>query len=267
MKQHSDAYDDHKLRIVEQFTQQATPFSTAPGITDEAALRLIIETSGAGPGDTVLDVACGPGVVVCAFAAVVSRATGIDLTPAMIDRARQLQSEKRLMNVTWDVGDVLPLPYPDASFSIVISRFAFHHFLDPAGVLREMTRVVTDSGRVVLVDIMASADTTTAEAYNAMEKLRDPSHVRALPLSEMEELFAGAQLDIIRRAHYQFGATLDGVLDRSFPAAGSKEKIRQMFEDSLDRDRLGVAPWRDGDQIRFSYPIAILVGTPRSSHS
>jgi ubiquinone/menaquinone biosynthesis C-methylase UbiE len=260
---HSDPYDDHKLRIVEQFTRQATPFSTSPGITDEAALQLIIETSGACKADTVLDVACGPGLVVCALAAVVSHATGIDLTPAMIDRARQLQSEKGLTNVTWNVGDVLPLPYPDASFSMVVSRFAFHHFLDPAGVLCEMRRVVTDPGRVVLVDITASSDTTTAEAYNIMEKLRDPSHVRALPLDEMEELFANAQLSVIRRAQYQFEATLDGVLDRSFPAAGDKEKIRQMFEDSLDHDRLGVAPWRDGDQIRFAYPITILVGTRR----
>src|SRR5262245_44789038 len=116
MRQNSDAYDDHKLRIVEQFTRQAIPFSTAPGITDEAALRLIIETSRASTEDTILDVACGPGLVVCAYAGVVSHATGIDLTPAMIDRARQLQSEKRLTNVTWNVGDVLALPYPDASF-------------------------------------------------------------------------------------------------------------------------------------------------------
>src|SRR5438132_10899060 len=40
-------------------------------------------------------------------------------------------------SVTWHQGDVLPLPWPDASFSIVTSRFAFHHFLDPLAVLRE----------------------------------------------------------------------------------------------------------------------------------
>jgi hypothetical protein len=115
----------------------------------------------------------------------------------------------------------------------------------------------------VLVDVTASADIAAAEAYNLMEKLRDPSHVRALPLDEMEQLFANAELAVIRRAHYYFEATLDGVLDRSFPVAGGREKIRQMFEASLDHDRLGVAPWRDGDQIRFAYPITILVGARR----
>src|SRR5262245_66344207 len=108
-----------------------------------------------------------------------------------------------------------------------------------------MRRVVMDRGRVVLVDITASSDTTVAEAYNTMEKLRDPSHVRALPLDEMEELFAAAQLTVIRRAHYPFETTLEGVLDRSFPAEGDKEKIRQMFEDSIDHDRHSGASHRD----------------------
>src|SRR5215467_9411991 len=128
----------HRDSILDQFTRQAIPFSTAPSIKDELALTLLIEFSGAGPDDTVLDVACGGGIVVCAFARVVRHATGIDLTPAMIERARALQAEQALSNVAWRQGDVLPLPWPDGSFSIVTSRFAFHHFLEPAAVLAEM---------------------------------------------------------------------------------------------------------------------------------
>src|SRR5215467_11645367 len=120
---------EHSELIRDQFTRQAIPFSTAASIKDEIALNLLIEASGAGPTDTVLDVACGGGIVVCGFARVVKHATGIDLTPAMLERARKLQEEKKLTNVTWKRGDVLPLPFPDASFSIVTSRFAFHHFL------------------------------------------------------------------------------------------------------------------------------------------
>jgi ubiquinone/menaquinone biosynthesis C-methylase UbiE len=83
----------HREAILDQFTRQAIPFATAPAIQDEAALRLVVEFSGAGPDDTVLDVACGPGIIVCAFAKVVKHATGLDLTPAMLDRARTLQQE------------------------------------------------------------------------------------------------------------------------------------------------------------------------------
>src|SRR5262249_35592705 len=108
---------DHHDLIRDQFTRQAVPFSTAPAIADEAMLQALVEATGAGPDDTSLDVACGPGLVVCAFAGVVRHATGIDLTPAMIERARQLASERALANVTCRVGDVVPLPWPDSSFS------------------------------------------------------------------------------------------------------------------------------------------------------
>ena len=77
------------------------------------------------------------------LAAVVRHATGIDLTPAMLEHARMLADQKGLANVSWQQGDVLPLPYPDASFTIVTARFTFHHFPDPLGVLKEMRRVCT----------------------------------------------------------------------------------------------------------------------------
>src|ERR671922_502364 len=100
----------HKDSILDQFTRQAVPFATAPGIKDEAALKLVIDFSGAGANDTVLDVACGPGILACAFARVTKHVTGIDITPAMLDKARALQQEQGLTNVTWDHGDVTPLP-------------------------------------------------------------------------------------------------------------------------------------------------------------
>src|SRR3989441_4244832 len=130
----------HRDLIVEQFTKQAVPFSTAPGVRDEEALRLLVDFTGAGPEDTVLDVACGPGLVVCALAAVVRHATGIDVTPAMIERARALAAEKGLGNVGWQGGDGLPLPYPDGGFSLVVSRFAFPHLPQPPARLGRMER-------------------------------------------------------------------------------------------------------------------------------
>src|SRR5271163_4552184 len=111
--------DRHTQTIVDQFTRQAVPFSTAPAIRNAEALGRIVEMAGAGADDTVLDVACGPGLLVCAFAKVVRHATGIDLTPAMLEQARELQRQQGLENITWQQGDVLPLPYADGTFSIV----------------------------------------------------------------------------------------------------------------------------------------------------
>jgi len=249
----------HRDLIVEQFTKQAVPFSTAPGVRDEEALRLLVDFAGAGPEDTVLDVACGPGLVVCALAAVVRHATGIDVTPAMIERALALAAEKSLRNVTWQVGDVLPLPYPDGAFSLVVSRFAFHHFSEPRAVLAEMKRVCAPGGRVVLVDVAASEDPAKAAALNRMEKLRDPSHVRALTFAELEGLFAEVGLPAPRAVFYQLKSELEGLLERSFPEPGDAGRIRQMFIDSLADDGLGLGTRRRrGGEIVFAYPVAVL---------
>src|SRR2546422_10513635 len=121
----------HKDSILDQFTRQAVPFTTAPSIKDEAALRLIVEFSGAGPDDTVLDVACGGGLVVCAFARTARHATGIDLTPAMLEQARENPAAPGLTHVTWKQGDVPPLAFPGPSVPTCPSRVAFHPLLYP----------------------------------------------------------------------------------------------------------------------------------------
>jgi SAM-dependent methyltransferase len=246
----------HTDIVIDQFTRQATPFAEAPAMRDEEALRLLVDFSGVRAADTVLDVACGPGLVVAAFAKACRQATGIDLTPAMIDKARQHAAGLGLTNVAWHVGDATSLPFPDRSFSVVVSRFAFHHLADPLVVLREMVRVATRG--VIVADIAASEVAARAAALNRMEKLRDPSHVRALPLCELRGLFANAGLAEPRATFYDVRADLDGLLAISFPAPGEVALIRQMFADSLANDGLGMKTRQKGDKILLSYPIAVL---------
>jgi SAM-dependent methyltransferase len=244
--------------VLEQFTRQAAPFANSATMRDEGALRLLVDFSGASADDTVLDVACGPGLVVAAFAKACRRATGIDLTPAMIGKAREHAAALGLTNVDWHIGNVLPLPFPDRVFSVAVSRFAFHHFPDPLAVLREMARVCTRPARIVVADIAASDDPKRADALNRMERLRDPSHVRALSLAEMRGLFAQAGLGTPRETYYDVRGELEGLLATSFPAPGDLPIIRQMFADSLADDGLGMKTRRKDDKILLSYPIAIL---------
>jgi len=247
----------HAELILDQFTRQAVPFATASVIKDEAALQLLVEWSGAGPDDTVLDVACGPGLVVCAFAKVVRHATGIDLTPAMLDRARVYAAEQGVKNVTWQQGDVLPLPWPDGAFTIVTARFAFHHFLDPLAVLREMARVCKPGGTVLVADSAPAA--SKADAFNRMELLRDPSHVRALPLAEHVELFRRAGLPEPKLTSYRREGELEALIARSFPNPGDADRIRTIFAESLADDALDMQTRREGDRIVFGgYPVAVL---------
>ena len=249
----------HQDVILDQFTRQATPFSTSKAIASDEALQLLIDWSGAGAKDTVLDVGCGGGLVVCAFARVVQYATGLDITPAMLEHARTLATQKELTNVSWHQGDVLPLPFADASFTLVTSRFAFHHFVDPLSVLKEMRRVCAPGGRVLVADTDASADPVKAAAFNRMEKLRDPSHTRAMPAAELEDLFRQAGLSEPRMTSYELRDELENLLKRSFPNPGDADTIRELFAASLTDDRLGIPLRREGEVIHYAYPVAVLV--------
>lgn len=247
----------HNARILDQFTRQAVPFSRSPSISNQQALDFIVQSAEAGSNDTVLDVACGPGLLVCAFARIVRHATGVDLTPAMLEQARILQREQELTNVTWQQGDVTSLPYPDAHFSIVSSRFVFHHLQDPLVVLKEMKRVCSPGGRVVVADIAPAPG--KAEALNAAERLRDPSHVRAMPEQELQAMFTQASLPEPRIGRYRVECDLEDLLSRSFPNPGDEERIRRIFADSISGNTLDLNTRTDGGNLYYSFPVAVMV--------
>ena len=148
----------HQDRILDQFTRQALPFSEAPAMADAEAIDRLIAVAGAGADSICLDVACGPGLVALRLAGRAGAVTGIDATPAMIERARELAAARGILNVDWRVGSAYELPFPDAAFDVATCRFAFHHLEDPACALREMIRVVRPGGSIVVCDSVASDD-------------------------------------------------------------------------------------------------------------
>ncbi|MGE5322337.1 MAG: class I SAM-dependent methyltransferase [Actinomycetota bacterium] len=249
----------HNTRILDQFTRQAVPFSQSPSVSNQKALEFIVNSAEAGPADTVLDVACGPGLLACAFARVVRHATGIDLTPAMLEQARKHQREQGLSNVGWQQGDVTKLPFPDGNFSIVSSRFVFHHLEEPLVVLKEMARVCNSGGRIVVTDIAPAPEKT--DALNAEERLRDPSHVRAMAEEELRGLFAQAGLPEPKSSHYRVECDLDDLLSRSFPNPGNEARIRQIFADSIPGNSLDLNTREGAGKIYYSFPVAVLVAT------
>ncbi len=247
---------NHEQTIIQQFSLQAVPFAELPGHAD--SLRMLIECSGASDSDAVLDVACGPGLVACAFAGHVAHVTGIDITPTMIEQATKRQEAQHLHNVSWKIGKVLPLPFPEAQFSIVLTRYSFHHFLDPMAVLVEMVRVCKPGGKVMVVDAVLPAE--KADAYNRMEKLRDPSHTKALSVEEMSHMVHASGLVNVRTARYTVEMELETQLAASFPHPGDDEKLRQLVISDIGHDRIGVAAHRVGRDVHFAYPILMTVG-------
>jgi len=249
----------HNAVILDQFTRQAQPFAASTTIRNQAVLDRILEMAGPQPEDTVLDVACGPGLLACAVAQRVRHVTGCDLTPAMLEQAKIVQQENGLTNVKWEIGDATALPYGDGEFSLVTTRFTFHHFLDPLAALKEMRRVCCPGGRVLVTDSSPAA--AKADAFNALEKLRDPSHVRALPVEELRALFQHAGLGDPRWETCRLEGDLDDLLRHSFPNQGDDARVRQRFEDSLQDDALDLATRAGHGTILYGFPVAILAAT------
>ena len=251
----------HDSRILDQFTRQAAPFAAAAPIRNQEALDRIVQWAGAGPDDTVLDVACGPGLLACAFAHVAKHVTGIDMTPAMLEQARKTQQEQGLKNVSWLPGNVYSLPFPQAQFSIVSSRFVFHHLQDPLAALKEMKRVCKPSGRIVVADMAPTP--SKAAALNAAELLRDPSHVRAMTTDELRGLFEQTGLGTPQVFSYRMEGEMEDLMSRSFPNEGDADRVRKIYADSIDNNALDLNTRRADGKIFYSLPVTVLVAQSR----
>src|SRR5262245_18470910 len=249
----------HASTVVDQFTRQAELFAKSPALHNAAALTLVVEAGAPQPHDEVLDIACGPGSVVVAFASRVRRSVGLDATQAMLAQARSLAAQRNLNNTEWYQGDVYQLPFDAACFDIVSCRFAFHHFERPERALAEMVRVCRPGGRIVLCDGVASDDPAKAAAFNRMERHRDPSTVAFRPLAFLHQLFADVGMRAPSGTTYQVPAERERLIAMSFPVDDDREQLRQMINASVDGDTMGLGCRRESDTVWFAYPAVILV--------
>jgi ubiquinone/menaquinone biosynthesis C-methylase UbiE len=248
----------HDAEILDQFTRQAEPFAQRHGYQRDPLLELMAECAAVSPSDAVLDVACGPGIISCFFAKRARHVTGLDIVPAMLERARRFQAEQHLNNVDWQLGPSTALPFDRDKFDCVVTRFSFHHFLEPFDALQEMKRVCKPGGIVLVCDVAPSRETQTA--FNHWEVLRDPSHTRALTQTELEALGEDAGLQLHRLEKYEFAKDLEDLLAGSFPNPGDTDRIRALFDADIRSggDTLGVTARREEGAIRITYPVVIL---------
>lgn len=175
----------HQERIRDEFTRQADTMAAAAVFTDQEILDRIRQAAALTPQSQVLDLACGPGIVAEALARDARSVVALDLTPTMVSRTRSRCAEAGLGNVYCALSPGEALPFSDESFDAVVNRSAVHHFPDPAPILSEVARVLRPGARLVVLDVVSSEDAEESALHNALEVLRDPSHVRMLSESEL----------------------------------------------------------------------------------
>jgi SAM-dependent methyltransferase len=121
-------------------------FAPLEAITIPAAAALV-KFAGITKSDAVLDVGCGTGVAAITAARKGAKATGLDLTPALLERAKY-NAEQAGVSIDWHEGDAEALPFADGTFDVVISQFGHMFAPRPAVAVAEMLRVLKKSGRI-----------------------------------------------------------------------------------------------------------------------
>ena len=150
------------------------------------------------PDDRVLDVACGSGSLVAEIAPHVTRATGLDLAPRMIELARARVSPGAPMD--FHVGASDDLPFADGEFTAVVCTTALHHFPDPQGAFDEMARVLAPGGRVVIGDSVR--DTVTVRLADALLRRFEAGHVGLQRKRDIEAMLTRAGLRVTASRHH-----------------------------------------------------------------
>jgi SAM-dependent methyltransferase len=253
---------EHNDVIRESFTTQAKAFAANPWVTDEERIQRLVAAARLKGDERVLDIATGPGYIAEAIARSAREVIGLDLTDAMLSIARERTQQHGVINVSFRIGDAQNLPFESEEFDLVVSRLALHHMQHPIQALREMTRVLRHGGTVLIEDIFASEHPDRAAYHDRWEILRDPSHVHAIPLSELLQLFRDAGLETnYVSIHDDLTPEVERWLATTHTPPDRAAEVRRLLEEDRLHDLSGTCPFRDATgQLRFHARTAILAG-------
>jgi ubiquinone/menaquinone biosynthesis C-methylase UbiE len=248
---------DASRSAAEQFRRNPETFARMSALmsssSDAKFLHYMVSISGVARADHVLDVACGTGACALAFAERCRRAAGLDPSAELIAQAREAAASRGAGNAAFTVGEVESMAFRDGAFDAAVCRFAFHHFTNPARVFAEMARVVGARGWMVVVDITASEDPAKAALHNELERLCDPTHVRALAASEFERIFAAEGFTIAMEIARQSISTVEEWTSYGAAPPENIPIIRAILEDAVEEDRPGLTLQRDAGTIRLMH--------------
>ncbi len=245
----------HQETVQKQFTRTVEEFSAIAPRDTSADLEEKLQFARPQPGELALDVACGPGTLALGLAAKVGFARGVDITAAMLQKARQFQRERGAANVTFDQAEAERLPYPDGAFDLVCCQFALHHIAKPFAVLQEMKRVARPEGRLLVIDTLGPESEEKWDLHNRIEKMRDPSHVDSMRLTTFMAMFDDLGLRIARQRirsrarsfnHWMLRAALK-------PSHKRFREVRQMILDAMPGDLAGFGAHAEGDDIVITH--------------
>lgn len=204
----------HSQVVTEQFGNTAAAYLTSAVHAQGQDLQDLAQIAGAIGQARVLDLGCGGGHVAFAVAPVVDSVVAYDLSAQMLEVVAASAAERGLRNLSVQQGSADRLPFADDSFDLVCSRYSAHHWRGLPLALGEALRVLKPGGRLVIIDTAAPDDVLADTYVQAIELLRDTSHVRNVSPGSWRKLLGRAGFAVTADRHWKLRLEFDSWVAR-----------------------------------------------------
>jgi ubiquinone/menaquinone biosynthesis C-methylase UbiE len=237
---------DHDVLVAQQFGATARAYLESVTHATGEDLGMLGQAVAATPRAVVLDLGCGAGHASFAVASHAASVTAYDLTAQMLAVVQREASARGLKNIATVQGMAEVLPFPDEHFDFVVSRYSAHHWHDVPAALREVRRVLKPGGHALMIDT-AGGETPLLDTHlQAVEILRDPSHIRNYSTQEWLALFREAGFTASLRQQWPVALEFAGWTGRQRTAPERVAAIHALWNAAPDEVRSSFEVQPDG---------------------
>lgn len=212
----------------------------------------------------MLDIATGAGHVAYAFAPHVDRVIATDITPEMLEIVEREAGQRGLANIATELMPAEDLALGDATMDGVACRLAAHHFHDLPKFLREVYRVLVPGGWFLLVDTCGIDDDAKSDSgLDAIERMRDPSHVRNLTPNTWRSVLEANCFEIEKFEMLAHEYGIKGWMDRMRVEEPQRSQLCEMMKSSEGALREYLRPTGNGESLSFwLHQVVVLARKP-----